>query len=214
MSRIQGKIHTFYECAKTHSYENQPLMVSQRVPLSGLVITSPTRCWFRPSWGCKQRGKYYALLKSEMKNENIKKKSDLKGPLHPVLRHLRLGLHGCRHFLWQVAQHKERLVCRNANKLARVGPKDLRAQRGQKKGTFTTHATCDGGLRRRGGGDGRVWAGCRCGGSVLCTPSRRRPDHSGISPPVRSRQRYLTASGSVNVSLSTRKKQQKGQNSK
>lgn len=74
MSLIQGKIHTFYACAKTHSYENQPLMVSQRVPLSGLVITSPTRCWFRTSWGCKQRGKYYALLKSEMKNEKIKKK--------------------------------------------------------------------------------------------------------------------------------------------
>lgn len=129
MSHIQGKIHTFYECAKTHSYENQPLMVSQRVPLSGLVITSPTRCWFRPSWGCKQRGKYYALLKSEMKNE----KSDLKGSLHAVLRHLRLQLLGCRHFLWQVAQHKERLVCRNANKLARVGPKDLRAQRGKKR---------------------------------------------------------------------------------
>lgn len=73
MSRIQGKIHTFYECAKTHSYENQPLMVSQRVHLSGLVITSPTRSWFRPSWGCKQRGKYYALLKSEVKNEKTSK---------------------------------------------------------------------------------------------------------------------------------------------
>lgn len=133
MSRIQGKIHTFYECAKTHSYENQPLMVPQRVPLSGFMITSPTRCWLHPSWGCKQRGKYYALQKSEMKNEKIKKKSDLKGPLHSVLCHLRLGLLGFRHFLWQVAQHKERLVCRNANKLARVGPKDLRAQRGKKR---------------------------------------------------------------------------------
>lgn len=78
--------------------------------------------------------------------------------------------------------------------------------RKKKRGEFKTHATCDVGLRRRSCGDRRVWAGCRRGGSVLHAPSRRRPDRTGISPPVRSRQRYLRASGEVNASLSTRKK--------
>lgn len=54
--------------------------------------------------------------------------TDLKGCLQPILRHLRLGLLGRRHYLWQIAQHKEGLFCRDANKLARVGPKDLSAQ--------------------------------------------------------------------------------------
>lgn len=132
--------------------------------------------------------------------------TDLKGLLQSILCHLRLGLLGCSHFLWQVAQHKERLVCRNANELARVGPEDLRAQQGQKKGRFSTHATCDGGLRRCGRRDRRVWAGCRRGASVLLAPSRRKPIQSGTSPRVRRHQRYLTTSGIVHMFLSTREK--------
>lgn len=142
--------------------------------------------------------------------------TDLKGLLQSILCHLRLGLLGCSHFLWQVAQHKERLVRRNANKLARVGPEDLRAQQGQKKGRFSTHATCDGGLRRCGRRDRRVWAGCRHGASVLLAPSRRKPIQSGTSPRVRRHQRYLTTSGNVHMFLSTREKnkKQKAENSK
>lgn len=101
------------------------------------------------------------------------------------------------------AQRKTRLSqCKQARQ-SRTKRSDSRLR--EKRGEFTTHTTCDVGLRRHSCGDRRVWAGCRRGGSVLHAPSRRRPDRSGISPPVRSHQRHLTASGKVNVSLSTRK---------
>lgn len=54
---------------------------------------------------------------------------DLEGILYPVLSYLLLRLLGCCHLLWQVAEHKERLVCSDTNKLTRVGPKNLKTER-------------------------------------------------------------------------------------
>lgn len=73
---------------------------------------------------------YFFTLFTVYQISSLLKVPDLKGILYPVLSYLLLGLLGCCHLLWQVAEHKERLVCSNTNKLSRVGPKDLKTERG------------------------------------------------------------------------------------
>lgn len=72
---------------------------------------------------------YFLPSSQSIKHWTLLQVTDLKGILYPVLSYLLLGLLGCCHLLWQVAEHKERLVCSDTNKLTRVGPKDLKTER-------------------------------------------------------------------------------------
>lgn len=70
-----------------------------------------------------------SALHSQKQKNPLLQISDLKGILHPILCHLFLGFLGRCYFLWQVAQHEERLFCSNAHKLPSVRPEDLKTER-------------------------------------------------------------------------------------
>ena len=52
--------------------------------------------------------------------------SDLKGVLHTIFGHSFFWLQGCWHFLWQIAEHKERLTGGDTHQLSRVRPENLK----------------------------------------------------------------------------------------
>lgn len=86
---------------------------------------------------------YFFTLFTVYQTSALLQVPDLKGILYSILGYLLLGLLGCFHLLWQVAKHKERLVCSDTNKLTRVGPQDLKTEREDTLSDSDKHMTGD-----------------------------------------------------------------------
>lgn len=127
----------------------------------------------------------------------------LEGIFNTILSHSFIVLLRGSYFICHVTQNEEGLLSSDADQFTRVWPEDLgklktrgKNSKGQNEIEKISELVTllENRLKRiktKSKPVLRVWAGSRCDGSALCSPSHKTPGHSLTSPQARNLHRFL-----------------------